>query len=301
MWLCRLPFGVRQRTRKLKGQSVIFSPARRFALLVLSLATALSPARSYAEGWPAQVHAVYRINFNGLDLGTFDFNSRIKDNSYQLTGNANVSALFGAYEWRGQSRASGLALQAGPQPAAYYFAFKSNSKVGNIHMTFADTAVSKVVADPPIKSSAAAVPLRDGHLKDVVDPLSAVLALSKPAAGRTTGINPCARRVNIFDGKQRFDLALSFKRQASITEVGGKHGTAIVCRIKYIPVAGHKLNEETRSMMQATGIEIWMLPMPQAGLFIPYHIVIPTMAGNATMTIEKISIDTARGRIALTH
>ncbi|KAB2848470.1 MAG: DUF3108 domain-containing protein [Hyphomicrobiaceae bacterium] len=280
---------------------MISSPVRRFALVLLTMAAALSPLQVRAEGWPAQVHAIYRINFNGLDLGTFDFNSRVKDNSYQLTGNANVSALFGAYEWKGLSRASGLALQAGPQPASYYFAFKSNSKAGNVHMTFADTSVAKIVADPPIRSSVAAVPLKEAHLKGVVDPLSAVLALAKPASGRTTGINPCARRVGIFDGKQRFDIALSFKRQASITEVGGRNGNAIVCRVKYIPVAGHKLNEETRSMMQATGIEIWMLPMPEAGLFVPYHIVIPTMAGNATMTVDKISIDTTRGRIALTH
>ena len=50
------------------------------------------------------------------------------------------------------------------------------------------------------------MPLREQHLKGVLDPLSAIMVLS-----RGSSANPCDRRLPIFDGKERFDLVFSYK------------------------------------------------------------------------------------------
>jgi Protein of unknown function (DUF3108) len=266
----------------------------------MAIALGWAPAAKAAEAWPGQVDAVYKIHFSGLELGDFNFSSRVQQNSYATTSNAHISAVFGAYEWKGQSRSSGVTVDTGPKPAAYAFNFKNQSKVGSVQMTFAGTTVSNVAAVPPIEKKPGTIEVKDIHLKDVLDPLSAVMALTRPSAGRIAGVNPCTRRIPIFDGKQRFDLVFSHKRNAPVSEVGAKSGLqAFVCRVKYVPIAGYRMNEDMRQMQQASGIEVWMVPVADANVFVPYYVLIPLTAGTATLTANRISIDTARGKIAL--
>ena len=58
------------------------------------------------------------------------------------------------------------------------------------------------------------VPLREQHLKGVLDPSERDHGRSR--AARTA--NPCDRRLPIFDGKERFDLVLSRKGKMKVTE-----------------------------------------------------------------------------------
>ena len=265
-----------------------------------ALAIAALPAAA-SDGWPAQVDAVYRIGFGGLDLGEFTFSSRVLQTSYSATSNAQISAMFGAYEWKGRSRSTGTTADAGPKPASYAFDFKNQSKIGSVSMAFTGNAVTNVSAMPPIERKPGTIEVKDTHLKDVLDPLSAVMALTRAAsAGKVAGVNPCARRIPIFDGKQRFDLVLSSKRMAPLSEIGSKSPhMAFVCRVRYVPIAGYRMNEDMRQMQQATGTEVWLVPLAEANLFVPYYVVIPLSAGTATLTASKVSIDTARGKIAL--
>jgi len=66
-----------------------------------------SGAATAAEPWPANLHAVYDINFNGFNVGTFDFQSQAESQSYTLTGNARLSVLLGAFKWDGETRSFG--------------------------------------------------------------------------------------------------------------------------------------------------------------------------------------------------
>lgn len=264
---------------------------------------AAPPAVLAAEAWPGQVDAIYKIHFSGLELGDFHFSSRVQQNAYTTTSNAQITALFGAYEWKGQSLSAGMTTAAGPKPASYAFNFKNQSKVGSVQMSFAGNAVTKVAAVPPIEVKPGTVELKETHLKDVLDPLSAVMALTRSTTGRIAGINPCTRRIPVFDGKQRFDLVFSYKRSAPLSEVGSKSPLqAFVCRVKYVPISGHKMNKETKFMASTNDIEIWLIPVDEAKLFVPYYVSLPTPMGAATITSAKVNIDTpGGGRVALTN
>ena len=52
-------------------------------------------------------------------------------------------------------------------------------------------------------------------------------------------------------------------------------------------------------VMQATGTEVWLVPVADGSLFVPYYVLVPITAGTATLTASRIVIDTARGKIAL--
>ena len=249
-----------------------------------------------AEPWPTQVQAIYRVEFNGFDVGSFEFNSNVTGNGYALTGDAKLSALLGAFRWQSQTRASGALQNESPRPAGYTFDFNGAGRSGAVKMGFAGDSVSNISIVPPQPAQPGTVAVRVPHLKGVLDPLSAVMSLS-----RSDGANPCGRRLAVFDGKQRFDLMLSFRRQERISEnrPSGQPGVAFVCRVKYVPVAGHRASEETRAMAAANDIEISLRPVPSANLFVPHEITIPTGAGTARLIAQSVRIITRSEQIAL--
>lgn len=267
-------------------------PAAFSALLGMALPAAAE------QPWPRQVDARYKIAFNGIEVGKFQFRADVSGTDYTATGDARLSALFGAFKWQGATRSSGSLAGIHAQPAGYTFDFDGAGKSGSIKMGFKSGGVANVSVLPPKPPQPDTVPVREQHLQNVLDPLSAVLALS-----RTANSNPCGRRIPIFDGKQRFDLVLTYVRQQRVAETrpSGQPGVAIVCKVRYVPIAGYRMNEETRHMASTDGIEVALRPVPSADLFVPYQITIPTFAGSATLTSEHVSIVTRNSQIALTH
>ena len=279
------------------------------AALAAGTAPVLADPVSAAEAWPAEVTAVYRIGFAGIDLGTFRFQSKFDGSrpatrTYALSGQAKLKGPLGTFEWNGTTNSAGSAAPGGPKPQAYTFDFNSSAiigkkKSGAVKLGFKDGAVANVSVVPSKPPPPDMVPVKDEHKRNVLDPLSAVMALS--LAG---GQKPCDRKLSIFDGKQRFDLALSFRRQLRIAEArpSGQPGVGFVCSVRYTPIAGYRDNEDTEKLTANGNIEITLRPVPSANLMVPYHVSIPTAAGTATLTAQRIDITTrSRGLIALTH
>ena len=181
--------------------------------LLGSAAGSASPATAHT--WPANVHALYEVSFNGFNVGTFDFEAQAEQDSYTVIGNASLSILLGAFTWDGFTRSFGMLASQAPKPASFSFDFKSNVKPGTTQMAFSDGEVTNVVNLPVPDSKVETIPLREQHRKGVLDPLTAIMAVLRAPASSS---NPCDRRMPIFDGKERFDLILSPKGEAKITE-----------------------------------------------------------------------------------
>jgi hypothetical protein len=267
-------------------------------LALVGVAASASPAS--AQGWPANVRAVYDVNFNGFNVGSFEFEAQAEQQSYTLVGNAKLSILLGAFTWDGLTRSFGLITdEAAPKPAAFSFDFKSSMKSGSTRMEFAHGEVTDIKNLPLTPPKGDIIPVREQHLKGVLDPLSAIMAVSR---GSTA--SPCERRVPIFDGKERFDLVLSPKGETKITEQqpSGQPGMAHVCRVRYLPIAGHKVDSDTKYMAANDAIEVMLRPIPSANVFVPYQITIPTMAGVATIVSKRVDIVlNGKPQIALLH
>ena len=97
--------------------------------------------------------------------------------------------------------------------------------------------VQDIIINPPAYPGARSVPITAAHLQNVVDPLSAIILLSQAHSGKE---DACNKRLPIFDGKIRYDLVLSSKRYEIDPGAGKLRGTAYVCGVRYVPVAGHK-------------------------------------------------------------
>ncbi len=121
---------------------------------------------SQAADWPANVRAVYDINFNGFNVGTFEFQSQSEDESYTLTGNAQLDlAARGVHLDRRDARFRPDRQQHAQARRRSLFDFKANSKIGSTKMDFADGVVADVRHSPPPVPKPGTVPLRQQHLK----------------------------------------------------------------------------------------------------------------------------------------
>jgi hypothetical protein len=249
-----------------------------------------------ASSAPIEVGAVYKITLNGFDVGNLRYRSRVTGKSYSLDSDIELSALLGAFHWTGSTRTSGAVSGSALRPASYDFQFKSNAKSGSIHMGFDANGVNQLTVAPDAPLPPDTVPLQQGHAKSVLDPLSAILAIT-----RIAGTEPCGRRLAIFDGKQRFDLSFIYRRLETIapSSSGGPASEGIVCRVKYSPIAGYRDTADTKAMAQNAGIEIAFRPVQNAGMMVPYRVTLPTMAGPVSIEAQRIDVNApAAGQIA---
>jgi hypothetical protein len=129
--------------------------------------------------------------------------------------------------------------------------------------------------------------------------MSAVLMLTK-ADGRP----PCDRRVEIFDGKHRYNIVLTPKHRVRLrpSSAGKRPEIGHVCRIAYEPVAGHRDNDDTKAYTSNRDAEIVLRHVPGSEMLIPYAVNIPTEWGTGTMVADRIDvITTTAAKIAFTN
>jgi len=280
---------------------------RRRSLALLSLALTLLPlsansgekaADKSREAWPTAVRAHYRLHFNGIEVGHLDINSSTSPNTYSLSGSGKVSVLFGVITWSGSSRVSGTIEGGAPVPKTYAFDWRNNRKGGKIRIGFKDRVATEVAVTPPPGANPDLVPLTPAHKVGALDPVSAIMMLTK-ADDRP----PCDRRVGIFDGKQRYDIVLTYKGMIRLPppSSGGPSVIAYVCRAMYEPIAGHRANAATKTYASNRDVEVVLRRIPGSEMLIPHSVTVPTFWGTGSMVTERIDIVTATaGEIALT-
>ena len=194
-------------------------------------------------------------------------------------------ALFKRLDVR--ASAQGALDRGAAKPDEFSYVSKSGKKERTLQAAWTGNDVETSAA--PAFADMGSPPATRSQRLESADPLTQLMRLALAE-------QPCTGSARIFDGKQRFDLLLSFKRQEHVRETrpSGQPGVAFVCRVRYQPVAGHKVNDETRAMAASQDIEISLRPVPSANLFVPHQIVIPTGAGTATLTAVRIQIVTPR-------
>ena len=157
---------------------------------------------------------------------------------------------------------------------------------------FKNCVATDISVTPPPEPHKELVPLLPQHKAGAFDPVSALLMLT-----RADGRPPCERRVEIFDGKQRYDIVLSFKHKIKLDDVegGGAGETADVCRAMYVPVAGHRDNAATKTYASNSNVEVVMRRVPGTTAHIPYSVTVPTAWGTGSMVTERIELTMAGG------
>jgi hypothetical protein len=175
--------------------------------------------------------------------------------------------------------------------------YKTKKKITSVTLGFDPAGVRTIALVPNKPPNPDTIKVRPDNLKHVFDPISATLAISN-----ATGADACDRTIPVFDGKARFDLRLSLKGREAIKEErpSGQPRELLVCRVKYVPIAGHKPKDFVNPWIDYDHIEIALRAIPTAGIYVPYRVSVPSTVGPAVMTAEQINITAAdNARIAL--
>ena len=266
---------------------------------LLAVATLFPASNALAAKKPTlQVAADYKIRYAGIKIGSFQFNSTVAGRRYELTSNSRVKLLFGAFKWSSQSNTKGV-VSRDPRPKSFDFVYYIKKKRKSASMKFKRGRVVALSNNPRVNYTSKHVPLRPEHLVGVLDPMTAIMRMTRGASG-----DPCRQSAEIFDGKRRLRLKLSPKGRRQIAErkPSGQPRFGYVCRIRFTPIAGHKKTSQINSLAKNRDIEIVLRPVPSAKLLVPYEINIPTGFGTVSIVARSINIDNGRQqRIALRH
>jgi hypothetical protein len=253
------------------------------------------PARDLgrAEQIPARgkILATYQVELAGLNLGEFHLAIALQGRNYEIEGNGRFSLLAGTlFRGGGNAESSGTLTKAGPQPSTFAVRFEGGGKKERRRMSFADGDVDKISIIPQKKQGRRRVPVTKDQLEDVLDPLSAALLNARHD-------NPaCNNTLPIFDGRLRFDIVLTPKREDTLPKEAPTDlsGPAAVCEVKFVPIAGHKPdNPGLKFMAETDEIEVWLVPLPRTAIYLPYWVGLPTPLGrgSATLTEIKVTLD----------
>lgn len=252
------------------------------------------PSSGFAETsdlQAGQVRATYNAGVANLNLGTFDMTATLGRNHYALTASGEVSILAGLlYRAAGKTESNGARAGSGPEPQRYQFSFTDAKKTQTVQIGFDRGAVQSVKRTPKKNADRKAVPIPEGELRDVLDPLTAAF-MSVQSNAPAGDLAVCDRTLRVFDGKQRFDLTLSPKRteQLGAGAPDGLPDTAAVCRVAYKPIGGYRRETYAVQFLQESdGIEAWLVPVEGTGLYVPYKVIVPTTWGDGALKLTGI-------------
>src|SRR5687768_5292100 len=241
--------------RGLKNRRTIM-PGR----LPLALAVAALPFLAAADsGAGASLQIEYSVSLRGLPIGSARLEADVEGDRYTIDFSGRVKGLVRLFsDGEASASAAGAAADGKLQPAQYSQYWIEDDDDETIRVAFSGATATEISVEPPVKRPERYVPVTEAHRTDVLDPASAFVW---PAPDGATP-ELCDRTLPVFDGRRRFDLALSFSRTESFEGRDGSYsGPAMVCAVRYRPIAGHRPNRKSvREMAENDDIEIWMAP-----------------------------------------
>jgi hypothetical protein len=257
-----------------------------FIAAVVSLAALAAPAR--AQG---RVEATYQATLAGIPVGSGNWIIDIGPKQYAGAATGRASGLLRVLaSGEGSSTVRGTIKRGRLIPSVFAANIHSYDSY-QIHMEMSGGNVITLKNEPPVVESPDRIPLTEAHRHGVVDPMSALM-ITVPGKGEVVSSEACQAKLPIFDGRQRFDLTLSFKRMDTVESEKGYRGPAVVCSASYVPIAGHRPGRYVIRYLQETrDIEIWFAPIAGTRVLIPYRVSIPTLFGNAILQATQFETE----------
>ena len=253
--------------------------ARSGALVVVLLGLLIGPT-----GAQGKLEARYTASVAGIVVGRGSWSIEIGQNQYTAAAGGRVVGLLKILSNGEGTAAAHGAIEGGRLlPATYSSRVTMDDKVDEIRLALTAGVITEAVAEPPTPPSADRVPISDAHRRGVLDPMTAELML---VGGSGDPVSPeaCRRTLPIFDGRQRFDLTLTFKRFDHVKAEKGYQGPVVVCMVSYQPVAGHRPGRAAIKYLMATrDMEMWLAPIAGTRVLVPFRASVPTLIGQAVL------------------
>jgi Protein of unknown function (DUF3108) len=239
------------------------------------LGAALAPALAQAK-----LEARYGVTLAGIPLGNGSWVIDLSNDQYTAVATGRTTGLVKLIsDGSGTTGSKGTLQGATVSPTGYVHNSVSDKRTDDVSMTLQNGVVKDVVAIPPHDPAPDRVPVTEAHRKGVTDPMSAALM---PVAGKGEVIAPesCKRKLAIFDGRNRVDIDLVFKRMDHVKADKGYQGPVVVCQALYRPIAGHRPERAAiKYLVEQRDMEMWLAPIAGTRVLVPFRFSVPTPFG----------------------
>ncbi len=265
---------------------MLMFPTRQLLCLAPALIGLLVADGALAE--PFQVK--YSVHLIGLPLGSAGLNGSIDPDTYKIEANARLSGIAAVI-----SNSKGAAVSTGsldgrkPAPATYATTSSSSVMTRTIRMALNGGDVRAVDISPPIEEPPDRIPVTENQRRGIVDPLSALLMPIGEGEGLMSP-SSCNRTIPVYDGFTRFDVVLSYSGTKQV-KIAGYSGPVVICAARYIPISGHRPNRHvTEFMAQNKDMEVWLAPLANTRVLVPYKISVATLVGTTVIEAKEMSL-----------
>jgi len=270
---------------------VIPSPiAKRFAAAI-RLAAILPGLLLAAEAAQAQgkVSAHYAITMTGVTIGEIAWQIDIGDTMYTTSASGKASGVLSMLmNGEGGVTAQGNIAAGRLEPSSFASAITDEDGAIRLQMTFVDGVASeRITPQPPVHPDR--LPVTDVDRRDVTDPLSAVLIVTKLGGG-TLAVSDCNHTLKIFDGRRRYNLALSYARLDKVTIERGYSGPILVCSVVLQPIAGYRADSMiVKYVAGRRNMELWFAPVAGTSVIAPVRVLMPTLIGTLKIQADQFA------------
>jgi hypothetical protein len=278
-------------------RQMFLSRAARTAMLATTLAavTAALHDPTHAEG---KLDASYTISFARLEVGDIFATVVFGDSDYAISARGRAGGVMKALiDGEGSFAARGTLKDGYPLPTTFTSKIVSSVETSEVTMVLDEGRVKELTAIPPPNTNA--VPVTEANRQGIVDPLTAML-FSTAVGGESLSQAACRQTLPIFDGRQRFDLKLGFKRMDKVTAEKGYAGPVVVCSVTYEPIAGHRSSAAlVKYLSEGREMEMALAPIAGTRFLVPFRVSVVSMIANLVIVANRFEITAQAGASTL--
>jgi hypothetical protein len=249
----------------------------------LALATAESSDYARAQG---RLEASYGISLAHIRVGEITAALVLENSDYTISAQARAGGIMKVLvEGEGSFTTRGNIKDGHLLPTNFTAKIVSNAASSDVAMVLEDGSVKELVATPPPPRSGI-VSVTEANRQAIIDPLTAMLVSGVTGEGLSQ--EACRRTLPVFDGRERYDLKLAFKRMDSVAAEKGYAGPVVVCSARYEAIAGHRASAPlVKYLSEGREIEVALAPAVGIHLLAPFRVSAMSMVANLVIEARR--------------
>jgi hypothetical protein len=255
-----------------------FTPHRRtLCKALVACVAAMIGAVGTAAETPVNMTARYAIYMTHIRVGEITWAVYFSDQTYLASANGKASGVFSVLiSGEGSVTTHGAIADGRLVPTMVTTSVSDDEGHSEVQMTF-ENAVLKHVDDHGPPPSSDRVQVTPELLRHVTDPLSAMLI---PVGNDVFAHANCDKTLRIYDGRRRYNLALSYKRVDKMQVTQGYSGPVLVCGVVLRALAGYNPDSLlVRYLAGKADLELWFAPVAGLPIMAPVRALMPTLIG----------------------
>lgn len=233
----------------------------------------------------ARLKAHYTISMTGVSIGQMVWFIAIGDQRYTTSANGKASGVLSVLvKGEGAIDARGVIVDGRLVPKSFTSRITDDEGDSELRMSFDEGGVKDLISHAPAVGPDR-VAVTDADRRGVADPLTAMLI---PAGDDPLAAANCNRVLPIFDGRRRYDLALSFRRIDKVTIERGYAGRVLVCGVDLKPIAGYRADSMlVKYVAGRRDMELWFAPIAGTPIIAPVRVLMPTLIGTLEIAADQ--------------